>query len=147
MYTFWKRTVSPPNMMSFDASGREMCTVRETRTNTPLQALILMNDVTFVEASRVLAQRVMQEADTTGQRLTLAFRLATGRKPRPAELRILQEGFQRNLEEFRGDPKAAEKLVKVGEAPRNPKLDVAELAAHTAVANLILNLDETITKE
>src|SRR5262249_53812665 len=147
LYTFWKRTVAPPSMMTFDAAGREMCTVRETRTNTPLQALILMNDVTFVEASRVLAQRVMMEAASPEQRLTLAFRLATARKPRPVELRILREAFQRNLEEFRGDLKAAEKLVKVGEAPRNPKLDVVELAAYTAVANLILNLDEAITKE
>lgn len=148
MYTYWKRTVAPPAMMTFDASGRETCTVRETRTNTPLQALILMNDVTFVEASRVLAQRAMLEGGKTPQeRLTLAFRLATGRKPRSAELAILFNGFQRNLEEYRADPQAAEKLVKVGEKSRDPQLDVGELAAYTAVANLILNLDETITKE
>jgi mono/diheme cytochrome c family protein len=148
MYTFWKRTVAPPNMMTFDASGRETCTVRETRTNTPLQALILMNDVTFVEAARLLAQRVLLEGGpTVEERLTLAFRLATGRKPKPAELRILAAGYQHHLDDFRADPKAAEKLVKVGEAPRNPKLDVSELAAYTAMTNLILNLDETITKE
>jgi len=148
MYTFWKRTVAPPNMMTFDASGRETCTVRETRTNTPLQALILMNDVTFVEAARVLAQRVLLDSGPSVEaRLTLAFRLATGRQPKPAELRILASGYQRHLEDFRADPQAAEKLVKVGEAPRHAKLDVSELAAYTAVANLILNLDETITKE
>ncbi len=107
-----------------------------------------MNDVTFVEAARVLGQRVMQSGGKSPEeRLTLAFRLATGRAPRPAELKILTAGFQAQLEGYRADPSAAEKLVKVGEARRPPELDVAELAAYTAVANLILNLDETITKE
>ncbi|MBY0523954.1 MAG: DUF1553 domain-containing protein [Gemmataceae bacterium] len=148
MYTFWKRTVAPPAMMTFDAAAREVCTVRETRTNTPLQALILMNDVTFVEAARNLAQRALLDVgNTPEQRLTLAFRLATARKPNAVELRILTDGLRHHLEAYRKDEQAAMKLVSVGESRRNPKLDVAELAAYTAVTGLILNLDETITKE
>jgi len=148
LYTYWKRTVAPPTMMTFDAGGRETCVVRETRTNTPLQALTLMNDVTFVEAARVLAQRVMLEGVTTAEeRITLAFRLATARRPRPAELTILLGGLDEHLAKYRRDRKAALKLVSAGEHPRNAKLDVSELAAYTAVAGLILNLDEVITKE
>jgi hypothetical protein len=148
LYTFWKRTVAPPGMMTFDAAGREMCVVRETRTNTPLQALNLMNDVTFVEASRVLAQRIMTEGGAgPEERLTLAFRLATARKPTAAELQVLVVGYRRHLDDYRKNPQAALKLVRAGEYPRNEKLDVPELAAYTALAGLILNLDETITKE
>jgi hypothetical protein len=148
LYTFWKRTVAPPQMVTFDAAGRETCVVRETRTNTPLQALTLMNDVTYVEAARVLAQRVMKEAaPAPDARLTLAFRLATARRPRPAELQVLLGGLRHHLEEYRRDRAAALQLVSAGESPRDPSLDVPELAAFTAVAGMILNLDETITKE
>src|SRR5205823_4747367 len=128
----------------FDAAGRETCIVRETRTNTPLQALNLMNDVTYVEASRALAQRVLLEGGTTPEaRLTLAFRLATARKPRPAELRILNDGLAEHLARYRQDRTAARRLVSAGASAWNEKLDVAELAAYTAVASLMLNLDET----
>jgi hypothetical protein len=148
LYTFWKRTVAPPEMIAFDAAGRETCIVRETRTNTPLQALTLMNDVTFVEAARVLAQRVMTDGGTTPEeRLTLAFRLATGRRPRAAELRVLVEDFRQQRAQYRQDPKAATKLVSAGEHPRNDELDVGEFAAYTAVTSLILNLDEVVTRE
>jgi hypothetical protein len=148
LYTFWKRTVAPPEMVTFDAAGRETCVVRQTRTNTPLQALTLMNDVTFVEAARVLAQRVLREGGTTPEgRLTLAFRLATGRPPRPAELGVLVAGLARHLDEYRRDPAAARKLISAGEAPRDERLDVGKLAAYTAEASLILNLDEVVTKE
>jgi hypothetical protein len=148
LYTFWKRTVAPPAMLTFDAAGRETCIVRETRTNTPLQALTLMNDVTFVEASRVLGQRVMTEGGSTPEeRTTLAFQLVTGRRPRAAEMRVLVSGFQDHLARYRGDHKAALELLGAGEAPRDKTLDVGELAAYTAVAGLILNLDEAITKE
>jgi hypothetical protein len=148
LYTFWKRTVAPPEMITFDAAGRETCIVRETRTNTPLQALTLMNDVTFVEAARVLAQRVMLEGGTTPEkRLTLAFRLATGRRPRPAEVRVLAEDFREQRARYRNDPGAAARLVSVGEFTRNDKLVAGELAAYTTVASLILNLDETVTRE
>src|SRR5262249_38636790 len=137
-----------PAMLTFDAAGREACVVRETRTNTPLQALNLMNDVTYVEAARVLAQRVLTEGGATPEeRITLAFRLVTARRPSAAELRVLAAGFRHPLAEYRRDPKAARKLVSAGEFPRNEKLDVSELAAYTTVAGLILNLDEAITKE
>lgn len=148
MYTFWKRTIAPPSMMTFDASGREMCSVRESRTNTPLQALTLMNEVTYVEAARVLAQRVMTEGGATpAERIALAFRLALARPPKPVEAGILLAGYEQYLTRFRSDTKGADSLLRVGEFPRNEKLDTAELAAYTAVASLILNLDEAITKE
>jgi hypothetical protein len=149
LYTYFKRTVAPPTMMTFDAAGRETCVVRETRTNTPLQALALMNEVTFVEAARVLAQRInMREGGTTPrERITLAFRLATARPPKAAELSALVDAFQRSLQEFQNDRPAALRLVSTGEFPRDDSLDVSELAAYTTVTGLILNLDETITKE
>jgi hypothetical protein len=147
LYTYWKRTVAPPAMMTFDAAGRETCIVRESRTNTPLQALNLMNDVTYVEAARVLAQRVLaaKKLDEK-QRLALAFRLAVARPPSTAEIDILQSNLKYQIERFRNDPRAAQKLVSVGEYPRGDA-DVGQLAAFTAVASLILNLDEVITKE
>ncbi len=148
LYTFWKRTVAPPQMLTFDAAGRETCVVRETRTNTPLQALTLLNDVTYVEAARVLAQRIMTEAGRSPEdRLTLAFRVVTARNPSPAELKVLVSGFHAHLADYRNDPEAAAKLVGTGEYPRNAKLDVPELAAYSAVAGMILNLDEAVTKE
>ncbi len=148
LYTFWKRTVAPPDMIAFDAAGRETCIVRQTRTNTPLQALTLMNDVTYVEAARVLAQRVLADGGTIPeQRLTLMFCLLTARLPRPVELRLLRANLDQHRARYRKDRQAALQLVTVGEAKRDERLDVAELAAYTAVANLILNLDETITKE
>ena len=147
LYTFWKRTSAPPTMMTFDAAGRETCNVRQTRTSTPLQALALMNEVTFVEAARVLAQRIM----TTGgqgpeERIAFAFSLATARVPKPAELSVLVASWNEYRSRYQLDPNSAAALVSAGEAPRNEQLPVAELAAYTAVANLILNLDESITR-
>jgi hypothetical protein len=148
LYTFWKRTVAPPGLMAFDAANRETCVVRESRTNTPLQALNLLNDVTFVEAARVLAQRVLREAGPTPEkRLARAFRLATLRTPQPRELAVLRAGLEKHLAEYRRDRATAQQLASAGEAPRPIDVDVIELAAYTAVCNLILNLDEVITKE
>jgi hypothetical protein len=147
LYTHWKRTVAPPGLMTFDAANRETCVVRQTRTNTPLQSLTLLNDITFVEAARVLAQRVMKERTTTEARLERAFRLVTLRAPQPAELRLLQTAHARHAAQFRANPVAALALLSTGEFPREPTLDSVELAAYTAVANLLLNLDEVITKE
>jgi hypothetical protein len=146
MYTFWKRTSPPPTLMTFDAPDRETCTVRRPRTNTPLQALVLMNDPTYVEASRKLAERMMAAATSDEARISFAFRLATGRLPRPQESQVLERIYQRQLAEYRKQPAEAEDLLKVGESPRNQKLDQADLAAWTMVANTILNLDETISK-
>jgi hypothetical protein len=147
LYTFWKRTIAPPTLMNFDAANRETCVVRETRTNTPLQALNLMNDVTFVEPARVLAERVLKSAETRDARLALAFRLAAVRSPSAAELKVLRSALDRHHVHYREDRVAALKLVSIGEAARDRKLDVAEHAAYAAVCNLILNLDEVITKE
>ncbi len=148
LYTFWKRTSAPPFMTTFDSSQRETCSVRQMRTNTPLQALNLMNDVAYVEASRVLAERMMAEAgEAASQRIAFAHRLLTARAPRPQEAKILLEGYQHYLRGYREDRQAALELVSQGELPRNPALDVAELASYTMVASLILNLDEAVTKE
>jgi hypothetical protein len=147
LYVFWKRTVAPPGLVTFDAAGRETCTVRETRTNTPLQALNLLNDVTYVEAARVLAQRAMAEAKTPEQRVERAFRMLLARPPRPAERGVLLAGLARHRAHYEKDRAAAAKLTAAGDAPRDPRLDVAELAAYAAVASVILNLDEAITKE
>ena len=147
MYTFWKRTSSPPTMTSFDAPSRNSCSARRERTNTPLQALVLLNDVQHVEAARHLAQRIMTEGgNTPADRVTFAFRLGTTRRPVAAEIELLLAEYAAHLAEFRSDQEAAEKLVSVGESERNSELDPSELAAWTMVANLILNLDETVTK-
>jgi hypothetical protein len=148
LYTFWKRTVAPPALVTFDAAGRETCVVRQSRTNTPLQALNLMNDVTYIEAARKLAERMLTEGGMTpAERLTFAFRLATARRPRPVELQILCAGLDEHRKRYRGDRPAALALLQAGEAPRDESLDAGELAAYTAMASLILNLDETITKD
>jgi hypothetical protein len=148
LYTFWKRTVPPPAMMAFDAPARETCVVRESRTNTPLQALDVLNDVTFVEAARGFAERLLCGPERTPlARLAAAFYRATARRPRPQELAILVDGFHNQLERFRRDRKGALALVGQGESSRDARLDPVELAAYTAMAQLILNLDETLTKE
>ena len=148
LYTFWKRTIAPPSMMTFDASGREACSVRESRTNTPLQALTLMNETTFVEAARMLAQRVMLEGGPTPrEKISLAFRLALARQASEHELGILVDNWKQHLASFRAAPTSADKLLEVGEAKLDARLDSSELAAYTAVVNLILNLDEVVTKE
>ncbi|MSU65508.1 MAG: DUF1553 domain-containing protein [Opitutus sp.] len=147
LYTYWKRTSPPPTMTTFDAAGREACSVRQVRTSTPLQALALLNDVTFVEASRILAQRVMREAGTPPEaRLRLAFRLVLARAPGEAELKVLRKDLDSQLAHFQAEPAAALELVSAGEAPRDAEFPVGELAAYTTVTGLILNLDEAITK-
>ena len=148
LYTFWKRTVPPPTMANFDASSRESCVVRRNVTNTPLQALDLMNNTTYVEAARVVAQRMIEEGGPTEQeRIRFAFRLATARLPKPAERDILVSALNRQLDTFKARPDAALKYVSLGEYPRDERLNVSELAAYTTVASLILNLSETVTKD
>lgn len=148
LYTFWKRTIAPPAMIAFDASTRETCTVRETRTNTPLQALNLLNDVTYVEASRKLAERVLETpASSPNERIERAFQLVLTRRPTRAESQVLCESFSRRLHAFRADLGSARKLMTVGQSARDERLDVTELAAYTTTASLILNLSEAVTKE
>jgi hypothetical protein len=146
MYTFWKRTSPPPQMIALDAPDREVCTVRRSRTNTPLQALILMNDPTYVEASRKFAERMMSEAKSTEERIALGFRLATARNPNEKEIAVLKKVLDKQLAVYRQDTKAAMKLLSIGESRRNEELQPAELAAWTIVGSVILNLDETVTK-
>ena len=146
MYTFWKRTAPPPTLITFDAPDRETCTVRRPRTNTQLQALILMNDPTYIEASRKLAERLMTEAKSPEERIALAFRLVTARQPTMRELAVLRKVLHAQWEKYRNDAKAAEKLLSVGESPRSKDVDAAELAAWTIVASAILNLDEAVTR-
>ena len=148
LYTFWKRTLGPPTLMTFDSSTRETCIVRTGRTNTPLQALNLMNDVTYVEAARRLAERMMTEGgDTPADRIGYAYLLATAHRPPVQAEAILVQGFERHLDRYQADRGAALDLVSQGESERDETLDVAELASYTMVANLILNFDGTITKE
>jgi hypothetical protein len=148
LYTYWKRTVAPPALVTLDATSREACTVQRSRTNTPLQALALMNDVTFVEAARHLAQRLLSdESASVSDRCHAAFRAATSRPPRDEELAILVRRYESNLAKYRTNPEAAAQLVRVGDSPVNEMLDPCELAALTTVTSLILNLDEVLTKE
>ena len=147
MYTFWKRTVPPAALTTFDAPDREKCTSRRLITNTPLQALVLLNDPTYVEASRVLAQRSMLEAGADPQvRVRFLFREATARRPTVAEVRILLDLAQRRLDYYKKHPEQAAALIATG-ASKRANVEATELAAWTVVASTILNLDETITKE
>ena len=147
LYTFVKRTVPYPSLNTFDAPDREKCTARRGVTNTPLQALVLMNDPTYVEASRVFAERDLREAGPTPlDRINYAFRLATDRTPSPKEVSVLDGLYKKEMVHYDTDRSDAQKLVSIGEMKRNPKYDPAELAAWTLVTSTILNLDETITK-
>jgi hypothetical protein len=147
LYTFWKRTSPPPAMALFDAPNRESCTVRRSRTNTPLQALALLNDVQFVEAARALAQRVLLEPVTSDrQRLEYLFNLVLARPPELSEFAILENCLQQQQLAFSGDEAAARELLAVGAHRIEPNLDPGRLAAWTLVGNLVLNLDEAITK-
>lgn len=152
VYTFWKRTSPPPSMIAFDAARRNQCIVRRQSTNTPMQALVLLNDPQFIEAARVLAERSYQEAGaSTGDRLSYMFRLSTGRLPTPDEAAVLHDTFQEQRSLFaapadEGPANAAQPLLSVGEKPAAPDIPPDELASYTIVASLILNLDATIVK-
>jgi len=148
LYTFWKRTMLAPNMQVFDASAREFCRVRETPTNTPLQSLNLMNDVTYVEAARMLAQRMLTEGGATPQdRVTWAFRAVTSRRPGERELQVLLRNLKAQTDYYDRHPQEAARLLAVGEKRNGGGLSPSELAAYAATASMILNLDEVITKQ
>ncbi|MFN0123549.1 MAG: DUF1553 domain-containing protein [Blastocatellia bacterium] len=148
LYTYWKRTIAPPLMANFDAPGRDVCVVRENRTNTPLQALHLMNDVAFVEAARRLAEYALRAGDKTDAgRIAYAFRLATARQPNAREQQILLANLQAQRAALKNDPAEARRLLRVGEKKADAKLNPTELAAFTTLMSLILNLDEVVTKE
>jgi hypothetical protein len=148
LYTFWRRTIPPPLMTTLNAADRETCVVRKDRTNTPLQALTLMNNVAFVEASRGLAERMLHEGgEKPRDQIRYGFTLATAREPAPSELRVITEAHASFLKGFRADPSSAAKLLATGEAPRDAKLNTPRHAAMTMTASLLLNLDETLSKE
>lgn len=146
LYTFWRRSVAPTTF--FDTASRRVCTVRTTRTNTPLQALVLLNDTTFVEAARVFAERIIKEGGATPQeRLRFAFRTATGRNPKPAELSVLLGNLNKGLARLQADGTAARKLLAIGEKKADATLSPVEVAAYAGVMSLILNLDEALSRE
>ena len=146
LYTFWRRTVAPPNM--FDAANRQACTVRDGRTNTPLHALTTLNDPTFVEASRIWAERIIREGGSdASSRLRWAFHQATAHDPSDAELALLTSAQAQALDHFKIHPEAAAELLSIGEKPADKKFDPIEVASYTHVAQLILNLDEVLVKE
>jgi hypothetical protein len=148
MYTFWRRTTIYPSFQVFDAPTREVCTVDRPRTNTPLQALVTLNDPVFVEAARVFGQRIMQEGGASiSEKVMFAFRLCVARPPRDAERELLERLYATHLAKYQSDSAAAQALVRNGSAPRPESLPIAELAAWTCVGNVLLNLDETITRE
>ena len=147
LYTFWKRTAPPPQMNILDAPSREACTIRRERTNTPMQALMLMNDPQFFEAARAFAERAIKEGSETPEaRIAYLFEAATARLPKPVEAELLLKTFQAHYQELKADPEAAKALITVGESAPDETLDAVEVAAWTMIANLILNLDEVLNK-
>ena len=148
LYTYWRRTIPPPTMMNFNAAAREVCIVKTEPTNTPLQALTLMNNTLFVESARFLAQRMIQEgpSDIAG-RIDHGFRLVTARYPNQEEREVLLEAQRGFIAKFRADRKASAQLLDAGETPRDESIPAPQHAAMTMVASLILNLDETLNKE
>ena len=145
LYTFWRRIIGPT--MFFDAAKRQTCAVKSARTNTPLHALATLNDITYLEAARVLAERAMIAFDSPKQRLIHAFRRATGRRPQPAETQILLNQLELAMNEFAQNPAAAEALLAEGSSMSAAALNPAELAAYASVCSLILNLDESLSKQ
>ena len=148
MYTFWKRTCPPPTMISFDAPDRETCVMRRARTNTPLQALVLLNDPTYIEAARNLAARVLKSpAPTDEARLSLLIQSCTNRPATDADKTVLLPILTRSLSHFTTHPDAAQTLLTIGASPLPEAIPQPQFAAWANLANLVLNLDETITKE
>jgi hypothetical protein len=148
LYTYWRRTIPPPTMLTFNAAEREVCIVQKGHTNSPLQALTLMNNVAFVEASRMMAERILREGGgTLDQQIAYGFRLAIARYPNSRELKLLKEVYDEFLSTYEDDRSAADRLLTVGEFPRAKGLDSVQLAAMTMLASTIMNLDEAVTKE
>jgi len=147
LYTFWKRTLPPPSMTLFDAPNRDNCEVRRQKTNTPLQALALQNDIQILEASRVLAENTINKSNDTDHAVEALFEQILIRKPEPNEIETLENYYQQNMDKFRTDDESAERLLNHGNYKKTPHTEVARTAALMLVAQVIYNLDETITKE
>lgn len=145
LYSVWKRTTPLPNMLAFDVPTREVCTVSRSRTNTPLQALVLLNDVQFVEAARALAATVAREHDDVGEQIDAAFLRLTGRRPDSVERKLLQSVYDQQRKLFVDTTQQnAFKFIQLGESTPDPTLEPASLAALTVTCQAILNLDATI---
>jgi hypothetical protein len=147
LYTFIKRTSPHPAMTAFDAPNRDVCTIKRERTNTPLQALVLLNDPQFVECARVLAQRIQRESgDTLQDQITYGFRLVTGRRPKKEEIAIFGDLYHSQLARFEQNPRYIDSLMTVGAYPVDPELNKAKTAALTVVASTMINHDEAYMK-
>jgi hypothetical protein len=147
LYTFWRRTFLLPSLVAFDASAREECTVNRANSNTPLQALVLLNDPVFVEAARAFAQNIITKGGPNlSARINWAFMQALGRKPTAAERKILADLYRRSTADFSKSPTKARELINVGDTPPRKTAAPVRLAAMTTVARAILNLHETITR-
>ena len=147
LYSYWRRTMAPPSMVTFDSPTRETCVVRETRTNTPLQALDLMNDVTYVEAARKLGERMFKSGASDSERLRAGWRTALAREASPEELSAMEKALAKFRNYYAARAADAERYVHAGDSRRDESVPLADAAAYTAVGSLILNLDEMVTKE
>lgn len=147
LYTYWCRTFLHPSLLAFDASSREECVVDRVTSNTPLQALVLLNDPTYVESARVLAEKVLRYGGpTVDERIDWTFSRTLTRQPKSQERKTLADLYRKQLDRYSADKTSAEKLVRIGEWPAAKDLNVAELAAWTSVARVVLNLHETVTR-
>jgi hypothetical protein len=148
MYTYWKRSAPHPGLMAFDTPTRETCTLQRQRTNTPMQALVTLNDEQFVEASRAFAQRILKSsAKTFSDRLDWAFEMATGHPANSVRKKVLKDAHSYQKTIFQKEPERAEELLKIGESPRDSAIPAQEHATWTVLASMILNLDETLNRE
>jgi hypothetical protein len=148
MYTYWKRSAPQPAMTAFDTPSREICTIQRQRTNTPMQSLVTLNDVQFVEASRFLAQRILLTGpnDFPGQ-VNRAFELATGRPADNLRQQVMKKAYDKQKAVFDQNPAQADQLLAMGDSPREKSIDAKEHATWTVLASMILNLDETLNRE
>ena len=148
MYIYWKRSAPHPGMMAFDAPTREKCTIERSITNTPLQALVTLNDEQFVEASRFFAERIMREGgDSVDEKIDWAFSIVTSHKPESKVRKSIKEFYEDQLAFFRSNNQNAQDFVSIGEKKRDESLNISEHAAWAVIAKLMLNMDQTINKE
>ncbi|HEX3446820.1 MAG TPA: DUF1553 domain-containing protein, partial [Isosphaeraceae bacterium] len=147
LYSYWQRTFPHPSMIAFDAPSREECTAERPRSSTPLQALVLLNDPSYVEAARVFAARIIRHGGGSfPEKLAWAFRTALSREVQPEEVRVISKLYTKHMKDYKCDKQAAKQVVSVGESPVPTDLDIGDFAAWTSVARVILNLHETITR-
>jgi hypothetical protein len=146
MYTWWQRSFTHPSMLAFDAPSREECTAERNRSNIPQQALVLLNDPSYVEAARAFAARILQSDGDAPKRITWAMQQALQRQPTADEMKTLSSLFIKHLADYQKDTAAAEALLKTGAAPLAANVNQPELAAWTHIARVLLNLHETVTR-